>query len=121
MDLRRRCTRERAAGLAERVRLVRGDARATGLPDASFDALTADLPWGELQGSHGTNRDLYGATLAEAGRLCRPGGILVVLTQDIPALQAALTELRPAWEVLDERRIVQRGGRPLCLTLRRRG
>ena len=110
-----------AAGLAERVQLVHGDARATGFPGASFDAVTADLPWGELQGSHGTNRDLYGATLAEAGRLCRPGGILVVLTQDIPALQAALTELRPAWEVLDERRIVQRGGRPLCLTLRRRG
>ena len=109
-----------AAGLAERVQLVRGDARATGLPGGAFGAVTADLPWGGLQGSRGANRALYGATLAEAARLCRGGGILVVLTQDSAAMRAALEEQRPAWEVLDERRIVQRSYRPLCLTLQRR-
>ena len=60
----------------------------------------------------GSNRALYGATLAEAARLCRSGGILVALTQDSAALRAALAERPPAWEVLDERRIVQRSYRP---------
>ena len=108
-----------AAGLAERVHLLQGDAAATGLPGDSFDAVTADLPWGERRGPRGSNRALYGATLAEAARLCRAGGILVALTQDSAALRAALAERPPAWEVLDERRIVQRSYRPLCLTLRR--
>ena len=110
-----------AAGLAERVHLLQGDAASTGLPGASFDAVTADLPWGERHGPPGSNRALYGATLAEAARLCRPGGILAVLTQDSAALRAALEEGPPAWEVLDERRIVQRSYRPLWLTLQRRG
>ena len=110
-----------AAGLAERVRLVRGDARATGFPGGAFDAVTADLPWGGLQGSRESNRPLYRAVLAEAVRLCRGGGIMVLLTQDSAALGAALAEGRPAWDVLDERRIVQRSYRPLCLTLQRRG
>ena len=110
-----------AAGLAERARLVRGDARATGFPGGAFDAVTADLPWGELHGSREPNRDLYRAVLAEAARLCRASGIMVVMTQDSAALRAALAEQQPAWEALDERRIVQRGYRPLCLTLRRRG
>ncbi len=110
-----------AAGLAERVRLVRGDARATGFPGGAFDAVTADLPWGGRHGSRGSNRALYGATLAEAARLCRAGGIMVMLTQDSGALRAVLGEPPPAWDVLDERRIVQRSYRPLCLTLRRRG
>ena len=110
-----------AAGLAERAQLVRGDARATGFPGGAFDAVTADLPWGELQGSRESNRDLYRGTLAEAARLCRAGGIMVVLTQDSAALRAALAEQQPTWEILDERRIVQRGYRPLCLTLQRRG
>ena len=109
-----------AAGLAERVRLVRGDARATGFPGGAFDAVTADLPWGERHGSRGSNRALYGATLAEAARLCRAGGTMVLLTQDSAALRAALAEQPPAWDVLDERRIVQRSYRPLCLTLQRR-
>ena len=110
-----------AAGLAERVKLIRGDARATGLPGGAFGAVTADLPWGGLQGSRGANRALYGAVLAEAARLCRAGGMMVLLTQDSAALRAALEEPPPAWDVLDERRIVQRSYRPLCLTLRRRG
>ena len=110
-----------AAGLAERVRLVRGDARVTGFPGGAFDAVTADLPWGGLQGSRESNRSLYPAVLAEAARLCRGGGITVLLTQDSAAMRATLAENRPAWEVLDERRIVQRGYRPLCLTLQRRG
>lgn len=107
-----------AAGLADRVQLLQSDAAATGLPGDSFDAITADLPWGERHGPGGSNRVLYGATLAEAARLCRAGGMLVVLTQDSAALRAALA---PAWQVLDERRIVQRSYRPLCLTLQRRG
>ena len=110
-----------AAGLAQRVRLVRGDARATGFPGGAFDAVTADLPWGGRHGPRGSNRSLYGAALAEAARLCRSGGIMVVLTQDSGALRAALAEPPPAWDVLDERRIVQRSYRPLCLTLQRRG
>ncbi len=109
-----------AAGLAGRLQFIVGDARAVDFPEASFNVVTADLPWGQLLGSKEANRPLYRAALAEAARLCRRGGTMVLLTQDTPALKAALPQLEQSWQIIDERRIMQRGYRPLCLSLERR-
>ncbi|MEW6752867.1 MAG: methyltransferase domain-containing protein [Candidatus Latescibacterota bacterium] len=111
----------RAAGLADRIHLVRSDARTVGFPDAAFDAVTGDLPYGEEHGSRASNAALYVEALREAARLCREGGAMVVLTQDKPSLRAAMPELTEVWKVIDERAIVQREFRPLCMTLRRVG
>lgn len=109
-----------AAGLANRIQLIAGDARAVEFPGASFDAVTSDLPWGEQHGSRASNISLYRDSLREVARLCRTGGIVVILTQDIPSLKAVLPEMQHNWNVIDERKIVQRGYRPLCMTLQKK-
>ena len=43
-------------------------------PENSFDVITADLPWGQLIGSHQENEWLYPAVLAEAARVIAQGG-----------------------------------------------
>jgi 23S rRNA G2445 N2-methylase RlmL len=109
-----------AAGLTDHIQMMAGDARAVEFPDASFDAVTSDLPWGEHLGSRASHIPLYRDVLKEATRLCRAGGRMVLLTQDIPSLKAVLPEMQHHWNVLDEREIVQRGYRPLCMTLQKK-
>ncbi len=109
-----------AAGLANRIQLIAGDARAVKFPDASFDAVTSDLPWGGQHGSRASNISLYRESLKEAARLCRTGGITVILTQDIPSLKAVLPEMQYNWNVIDERKIVQRGYHPFCMVFQKK-
>ncbi len=71
-----------AAGLSS-VELTDWDATALPLLDASVDALTVDLPFGQLVGSHTNNATLYPALLAEAARVARPGARLVAITQQV--------------------------------------
>ncbi len=110
-----------AARLSEHLQIVTGDARTVGFRDASFDAITSDLPYGDEHGSRSSNVSLYRDALGEAARLCRSGGVAVVLTQDIPSLEAILPEALKKWNVIDERRIVQREYHPLCMTFQRKG
>jgi MPBQ/MSBQ methyltransferase len=66
------CALNEAAGCGERVRVIEGDYEATALPHSSYDGMYA------LESSchaHGADK---GALLAEAHRLLRPGGRLVV-------------------------------------------
>jgi SAM-dependent methyltransferase len=66
------CALNEAAGCGERVRVIEGDYEATVLPRSSYDGMYA------LESSchaHGADK---GALLAEAHRLLRPGGRLVV-------------------------------------------
>ncbi len=109
-----------AARLTDRIQLIAGDVRAVAFPDASFDAVTSDLPYGEQHGSPASNISLYRDSLKEAARLCRTGGIMVLLTQDIPSVKAVLPEMQYHWNVMDERRIVQREYHPLCITLQKK-
>ena len=62
---RARCREE---GLADRVRFVQADACATGLPDAE-----ADFVWGEDAWCYVTDKS---ALVAEAARICKPGGVI---------------------------------------------
>ena len=65
-----RIARRRLARHSHRSRLVPGDARHTPFPDVSFDSIVATFPSPYvLESSFG----------AEAARLLRPGGRLVVL------------------------------------------
>ncbi len=109
-----------AAGLAERARLLPADVAGTGLPPAAFDALAADLPYGERSGSHAGNRALYAATLAEAARLAIPGAPFVLITHDVGRFRAALAETQ-AWAIESESRVFQGGYRPRIWLLRRAG
>jgi tRNA (guanine6-N2)-methyltransferase len=78
-----------AAGLAN-VELTEWDVTHLPLADRSVDALTVDLPFGQLLGSHAANAELYPALLAEAARVARPGARLVAISQQVRLLERSV-------------------------------
>ncbi len=64
------------------ARLLRWDARRLPLRRAAVDAVVCNLPWGRRIGSHRANRHLYPGFVRELGRVLRPGGVAVLLTQE---------------------------------------
>lgn len=57
------------------------DAMALPYQDSAFDILLSDLPWGQLIGESTDMTQLYAQTLNECGRVAKPGGKLLVITQ----------------------------------------
>ena len=80
---RRRVT---AAGLADRIELVQGEAERLPFDDASFDALTFTYLLRYVNDPR--------ATLEELARVVRPGGTVAMLEFGLPQGLA-----RPAWEL----------------------
>ena len=87
------------AGLADTVELTDWDATRLPLADASVDALTVDLPFGQLVGSHAANAELYPALLAEAARVARPGARLVAISQQVRLLERSVDTA--AWDMIE--------------------
>jgi demethylmenaquinone methyltransferase/2-methoxy-6-polyprenyl-1,4-benzoquinol methylase len=75
-----------AAGLADRIRLVKGGAESLPFPDGAFDALTFTYLIRYLEDPAGT--------LAELARVVRPGGIMAGLEFGLPR-----GIWRPLWEL----------------------
>jgi tRNA (guanine6-N2)-methyltransferase len=109
-----------AAGLQARALLARADATQLPRSSASLDALVADLPYGDLVGSHAANARLYPALLRETARVATAGARLVLITEDIRLLEASLSAAAEVWEVERRLRVFQGGHRPLLVVLRRR-
>jgi 23S rRNA G2445 N2-methylase RlmL len=78
-----------AAGLTN-IELMDWDVTRLPLADGSVDALTVDLPFGQLVGSHATNAELYPRLLAEAARVARPGARLVAISQQVRLLERSV-------------------------------
>lgn len=108
-----------AAGVAGGLRLLRADATATGLADSAFTALCADLPYGNLVGSHRSNAALYPGVLREAARLAAPGAAFAVITHELRLFDACLREAG-RWTAERTVRVLQGGQRPQLYLLRRR-
>jgi tRNA (guanine6-N2)-methyltransferase len=85
-----------AAGLPN-VELHAWDAGAVPLPSGSATALVADLPFGQLVGSHAANEQLYPRILGEAARLARAGARFVAISQQVNLFERSLAALRDAW------------------------
>jgi tRNA (guanine6-N2)-methyltransferase len=64
------------------IRLEGWDAAALPLGDASVTKIITNLPWGIRYGSHGENRKLYPAWIAEFNRVLAPGGRMVLLSAE---------------------------------------
>jgi SAM-dependent methyltransferase len=116
------CARENliAAGVANQARLECWDATALPLETASFDILLADLPFGQLVGSHSENEKLYPKILSEAARVAALGARMVLLTHEIRLLEQALQPQWRAWEQLDLVRVRSGGMTPGIFVLERR-
>lgn len=104
-----------AAGLTG-VELREADATRLPWPDASFDALAADPPWGDDVGSHEENARLYPAFLREARRLAAPGARLLVVTHEIRLLDRVLAE-GVGWRETARVRVFHGGHRPAMVRL----
>lgn len=79
-----------AAGVADNVQLTPWDATQVPLPAASVDVIMADLPFGQLIGTHQHNLTLYPQWLAEAARLLSPQGRMVLISHENRLLEQVI-------------------------------
>ena len=100
----------RAAGHRSSVSLVQADCASLPLPDASFDSITADLPYGMLMNASGDIASLYRSALAEAARVAAANASLVVITTRRRAMLSAL-EAVGSWN-LNQRDSAQHPSQP---------
>ena len=92
------CAQENvAASGADSIRLEQWDAGALPTPDAWVDVLLADLPFGQLVGSHEANKVLYPRVLREAARVTVGGGLFAAITQDIRLWERLVADSAADW------------------------
>lgn len=84
----------------------------------SFNALLADLPFGQLVGSHQNNLQLYPAALREAARVAVPGALFALITHE-KRLIADVLRAQTAWSILKRVAINLNGLHPEILLLQR--
>ena len=99
------CAAANAGAAGVDVELHPWDAGAVPLPDGSASAIVADLPFGQLVGSHAANARLYPRVLAEAARLAAPGGRFVAITQQVNLFERCLRATRSSWDLEREIRL----------------
>ncbi|RRR75605.1 MAG: RNA methyltransferase, partial [Candidatus Viridilinea halotolerans] len=87
-------------------------------PNASINAINADLPFGHLVGSHDENVRLYPALLDEAARVARPDARCALLSHEVRLMERLLAE-RPQWQVEQALRVDLGGLYPRIFLLRR--
>lgn len=109
-----------AAGIAKYARLEMEDVTHLPVDDASVDVILADLPFGQLSGSHRDNERLYPLILAEASRVAMPGARMVLLTHEIRLLEQAAAQHAELWQLHDIIRVRSSGMTPGIFLLERR-
>jgi len=122
-DALARAGRNVASAHLTRVELTDWDATRLPLVDGSVDALTVDLPFGQLVGSHAANAELYPALLAEAARVARPGARLVAISQQVRLLERSVDTAHWSTEEVLRPTLSTTGGpiKPGIYVLRRMG
>lgn len=98
------------------IRLIQADARTLPFPDCTFNALVADLPFGQLIGNPVENEALYPLLLKEAARIARPNAHFVAITHAVKLMQNTLAQ-SPEWHLEHEQMITLRGLHPRIYTL----
>jgi tRNA (guanine6-N2)-methyltransferase len=109
-----------AAGFANRVRLENWDGTNLPLDAGSVNVFLADLPFGQLSGSHRENEVLYPRILAEAARVAAPAAWMVLLTHELRLLQQAAERNAELWQLHDIVRVRSSGMTPGVFVLERR-
>jgi tRNA (guanine6-N2)-methyltransferase len=108
------------AGLRGRAHLEQWDAAALPLDTASVDTILADLPFGQLVGTHAENERLYPLILGEAGRVAKGGALMVLLTHELRLLERAAAQHEDTWLVRELLRVRTGGMMPGVFVLERK-
>jgi 23S rRNA G2445 N2-methylase RlmL len=107
-----------AAGYAGRAQLELWDATSLPLPVGSVDVICADLPFGQLVGSHRSNEALYPQLLAEAARVATAGARMVLITHEVRLLESIAADASAGWNIVDRLRVRTGGMTPRIYLLR---
>lgn len=108
-----------ASGFTPQIDLFDMDATRLELPDDCIDVVFADLPWGQLIGSHESNQVLYPRVLREAARVTVSGGRGLFITHEIRLIEQVLEQLSDQWRVKASTRVFQGGLHPRIYELER--
>lgn len=114
------CAQENLNASGHKASLMQADARTIPLPDHSVTKLCADLPFGQLVGSHRENTVLYPAVLHEAARVAASGAIFVVITHEIRLMESVLRQ-EQLWETKGIYPVTLGGLHPRIYILHKRG
>lgn len=103
----------------EGIELLHGDATKLPFPDASIESLAADLPFGQLVGTHSENQKLYPALLREAARVAITGARFVLISHEIKLMEQCLKASKH-WAILKQQMVTLTGLHPRIFLLERR-
>ena len=106
------------AKVADKALLCAWDATELPFVAGSFNVICADLPWGQLVGTHADNAALYPKMLTEAARLATPPAHLILLTHEIALFERILPSFADVWEVQDVVKVLQGGLHPRVYAMR---
>ena len=105
----------RASGY-QNIQLLHSDGMNLPFVDNTVDALCADLPFGQLVGSHEENEWLYPAMLTEAARVARSQARFIIITHEVRLMENVLATL-DCWQVKQVQMITLSGLHPRIFTL----
>lgn len=106
--------------ISQHVLLLATDATQLPFLENSFNVICADLPWGQLVGTHEQNSNLYPRFLREASRIATPSAQLIVLTHEIALFEHVLQGFSDVWNIEDIVKVFQGGLHPRIYVLRRK-
>jgi 23S rRNA G2445 N2-methylase RlmL len=102
----------------DNIKLTQGDGTCLALADASVDALCADLPFGQLSGSHKDNKILYPAILKETARVAKTGATFAIITHELRLMERVLQENKN-WLIKNQHMVTLTGLHPRIFILER--
>jgi len=108
-----------ASGWANNIQLQLADMTEIPLETASVSVLCADLPFGQLSGTHQANQRLYPLALHEAARVARSGARFVLITHEIRLMESVMAQSE-TWSLERAIPVNLRGLHPRIYVLRRR-
>lgn len=103
--------------VAQRILLLDADATHTPFLEETFDVICADLPWGQLTGSHEQNAILYPRFLEETTRIAAHNARLVVLTHEVTLFESVLESYKKYWVLKEVVKVFQGGLHPRIYVL----
>lgn len=109
-----------AAGFGAMARLEAWDATLLPINTASISVICADLPFGQLVGSHRENEQLYPRLIGEAARVAAPGARMVLLTHEVRLLERVAAQYAEEWHVEQAVRVRSGGMAPRIFVFRRK-